>query len=359
MAVASVTTQQSPTLPTRRDVTGISRRHVAYASNGRRIDAEGQGCLNRAMAEAGGYPIPSGDQVIVALDTTGFILEQRIAREFARHNFNVAVSYAFEDPETGKSREVDILATRTNWDWDDEIVGPLLACEVLVECKNTQNPFVLIGSTDHGNRLSTYSYFRSEFDPLTLGFSGAISTHYHLGLWELPGSPNNETFAGNQLVRMNRQAGKWKADNSGVFDSIFYPLAKAFQVISERHQPPQVTGEDPSLPSFAIVYPLLVTRGPVFTVDVRADEPTVEQVPWAMLVRDLDESNLKGTYAITVVQFEHLSRFIEERIGRYFDAIEEKLSSNQHLFEPQWLVDKFGTPERLDIFEKWARNTSR
>jgi hypothetical protein len=76
---------------------------------------------------------------------------------------------------------------------------------------------------------------------------------------------------------MNRQSGTWRADNSAVYDSILYPLAKA-----SNHYWREITEGDedfdknapwkPPYPYLAYLIPVIVTAGPVYTVDAVSDE---------------------------------------------------------------------------------------
>jgi hypothetical protein len=153
----------------------------------------------------------------------------------------------------------------------------LLYVELIIECKNTTAPFVLVGETIP-NHWFADSIFLS-FDPLRLNFPGrqgwSLETRLPL---KRPRPPSaEESFIGNQLLRMNRQSGTWRADNSAVYDSILYPLAKA-----SNHYWREITEGDedfdknapwkPPYPYLAYLIPVIVTAGPVYTVDAVSDE---------------------------------------------------------------------------------------
>src|SRR5260370_623597 len=126
-----------------------------------------------------------------------------------------------------------------------------------------------------------------------LGQTGCLPRHAaaHNLPHKLPQPPSaEESFMGNQLLRMNRQSGAGRADNSAIYDSILYPLAKA-----SNHRWKEITEGDeefdpnapwePPYPYLAYLIPVIVTAGLVYTVDAVSAEPKVSKVKWARLRR--------------------------------------------------------------------------
>ena len=50
------------------------------------------------------------DKIRKWLETQGYPLEMRVAREFKSHGFRVLQSEYYTDPESGASRETDVIA---------------------------------------------------------------------------------------------------------------------------------------------------------------------------------------------------------------------------------------------------------
>jgi len=75
------------------------------------------------------------------LDTQGYLLEMRTASAFRAAGFDVRQSSHYVDPETGKSREVDVIAL------DPDVVG-IINISFIVECKSSNKPWVLLCSPD-------------------------------------------------------------------------------------------------------------------------------------------------------------------------------------------------------------------
>ncbi len=93
--------------------------------------------------------ILSVQQIRESLERSGYLMEQRIAPLFERRGYYVVRNQEYEDPDTGKSREIDIHALRLvslyRADYDD-----LLNSTIIASCKNNHLPIVLFS---HHNPL--------------------------------------------------------------------------------------------------------------------------------------------------------------------------------------------------------------
>lgn len=310
------------------------------------------------MSRAGSTE-PTESEVLDALGRTGFLLEQRVAQIFKqKHDFDVELNYPFVDQETGKSREIDVYASRAGFAGDSSTGAPFVDSMYFVECKNTEDPLLLIGPEDF-SRGYYANVFKSDFDPLSLGWEGEsrpYNTANFLRFYNIPGNPQEARFTGNQLVKMNRQSGKWRADNSGIFDGVTYPLAKISHHMAKKDE--SVPDED-LVPSYTLLSCILVTSGPLYAVAVGAEESSVQKVPWAPLARSFSGDGLRGTYLFEVVQYEHLSRYLDNVTIRYYNGIVERLVENSRICNPRWLVQQFGQPRNRDLFALWTSNYNR
>ena len=75
------------------------------------------------------------------LEAQGFTLEMRTASAFRAAGFEVRQSSHYLDSETGKGREIDVLAR------DPDILG-VVDITFIVECKSSKKPWVLLCSPD-------------------------------------------------------------------------------------------------------------------------------------------------------------------------------------------------------------------
>ncbi|GAA5176967.1 hypothetical protein GCM10023322_00440 [Rugosimonospora acidiphila] len=309
------------------------------------------------MNEGKEYPQPSSEELISALDQTGFLFEQRVAQVFAsRKAFeDVDVGVPYTDSDTGKTRELDVLAHYGEYVGDFQMSAPLVTASIIVECKNTKNPFVVIGDTVSNIRhLSMANTYLAEFDPLTLGFKDGTSTPHQLNFHNLEGGPGDAGFLGTQLVRLNLAGGKWRADNNGVYDSIIYPLAKGTRAQMTHDFVKEGVPEELVTPCFCFYSSVVVTNGPIYTVTQGITDASVNQVRWAPFERGLREEKLTGTFLFEIVEFDHLEEYLDERFFRFISSVEKRLAENARVFDPAWLLHKFGQPSRLNLYEAWA-----
>jgi len=82
------------------------------------------------------------------LQKTGFPLEMQAAAAFRSAGFDVRQSFTFPDPQSDKGREIDVLAQDS-----DHWLG-VIEVSFVVECKSSQNPWVVLTSDD---ALSNYN----------------------------------------------------------------------------------------------------------------------------------------------------------------------------------------------------------
>jgi hypothetical protein len=302
-------------------------------------------------------PNPTSDEILSALNRTGFMLEYRVAQALRNKGFSTDINHAYPDPESGKSREIDVSASLDR-DIERQPVSLNVGVGLVIECKSGLNPFVLIGERNQNPVGFDDSIFLS-FDPYTLEFEDRVYERikYDLEFDELPGSWRKEDFVGYQIIRMNQQNGNWKADNNSIYDSILYPLAKAWQYTIDRHYPDDDNEEDKAAqwqyPGLTYTFPIIVTAGPVFIVDVTEDQATVKEVGWASLKRDFSSTELSVDLRVDVVSFDHFAEYLDSRILRITNSALDVLKANIHLFDPEWLLANLGEPKHKEFFDTW------
>jgi hypothetical protein len=295
-------------------------------------------------------------EVLTALDQTGFLLEQRVAQLFdSLNDFEVEANVPYRDRITGKSREIDVVADYTNFAGDSRIGAPFVRAGFIAECKNSRDPFVVIGVASKGSRLHYRNCYLAAFDPLKMGWNDIFDTISYLKLYNVDGVTLSGGFKGRQLVKLQRQQGKWRANNAGIFDSIVYPLAKATESQMSGLESNGDYEEDYEHPSFHFFHSLLITCGPIYTVSVSKDESRVQQVPWAPFVRAFNDDDLKGDYLFEIVEYRHLKDYIERRAMRFIHGVEKLFIDHGRVFNPSWLLRSFGEPRDLEAFNDWRK----
>ena len=296
---------------------------------------------------------PSDIEIMTALERTGFLLEQRVAKCLRDYAFETDIGKAYPDPDTGASREFDVYAVRDE-DFEVGKMSPLISVSLVVECKNTPNPFVVIGE-----KVADYWFTDPvllSFDPIPYLYPDAQVSSLG-GQLRGPRPPAEDSFMGSQLLRMSRKNGNWQADNNAVYDSILYPLAKAvdyeWKSITEIDLEAKNTPWIVPTPYVAYLIPVIVTSGPVYTVDACGDEAEVSKVKWTRLRREFRTKGGSSHLAADLVSFDWLAEYIEKRPLEVLTRARSVLTENARLYEPEWLLAEYGPPGKLDAFRKW------
>jgi hypothetical protein len=277
------------------------------------------------------FPSPTSDDVISALERTGYLLEQRVASKVRSAGFTVVTGKAFKDPEEGKSREVDVFAFKEVW--DDSSRNVRVSIQLVIECKRSDGPYVVLGRNP--TVLDTHRQPHSHTMPVNqvrwLEYVDERSARQYgmqawkwLGLHELPGSPNRDTQKGLQLVRMNLKNKAWSAENSSVFESLTVPLMKAV----EAFRPSRDNNPNPKYGHLCLCFPIVVTSGELFYVNGEAEDPTAERVDWVPLERDIKMDAMTGLFNLDVVTFGALERYLQERVLLFSEAVGEEVAKD-------------------------------
>lgn len=99
---------------------------------------------------------PTSDQIIDALRSAGWLLEQETDSALLKRDYVTSVGAAFPDPdEPSKSREIDVMAYKRLHTDGDLRMSVSIRC--LVECKQSSHPYILIGNADRRLRTNSTS----------------------------------------------------------------------------------------------------------------------------------------------------------------------------------------------------------
>lgn len=93
------------------------------------------------------------EKILKWFDKTGFPLEMATADAFSKAGFEVRQSNPYIDPESEKSREIDVIAADPDW-------AGAINIEYVVECKSSTNPWVVMCSKTAlrlYNRVSSFA----------------------------------------------------------------------------------------------------------------------------------------------------------------------------------------------------------
>lgn len=264
---------------------------------------------------------PDSDSIVGALRDAGWLLEQDTVRTLIDAGFRTTPGMAFQDPDRpSDSREIDVVGTRT-LHFDDDLQLQV-ETRVIIECKHSSMPYVLVGFPNHSSQTPVAGKEqRLRFDFVEDAAGGQVPAPAYLGLDRLPHNPWTPRFMATQMTRLHRKNGAWRADNEGIFPSLIHPLAKA--VTHFRAQPPHPKNYE-HLPAdgarVAFYYPIVVTSGELYTVDVERNPLEAIPARWATMSREIQTATVQGRFRIDVVTSEALPDHLSQ-INEFSDAV--------------------------------------
>jgi len=265
-----------------------------------------------------------------AVRASGYLMEQEVASEFEQLGFTVRTNVPFEDPDELKSREIDVQA-----------VQPLAVnreaklaarAELLVECKNSTNPFVFIARPKNHEDKETApmeflfpypSYQKQKHVGPNSIMTRQISPYYHLGFQRVH-REYEQAWKAVQFCRIDRKGKQWSANHGGIYDSIFYPMAKA---LKSRHREIPIARQEDEWRYLWLFFPLIVTSGDLFLIDSAADDPQPLKVDHVTFKRELKSESLDGTFALTFVRQQNLTEFVQSVLQPIIDLAIELVES--------------------------------
>ena len=285
---------------------------------------------------------PTNEEIVEAIQASGYLMEQEVATVLESIGFHVETNRAFEDVEESKSREIDVWAFRN--DYRNEETKFRLDIELICECKNNANPFVFI-TRPKNERDKTQFAPREYLFPVqtfekTLEVSPdgkrrsytMIPAFQYLGLAEHHHYYKQDSKA-VQFCKIVRSGKSWEANHGGIYDSIFYPLIKAF--VSREQLLKSLRKKEPTLDTWkhiTLFFPIIVLYGDMYSVDSLSDNPEPVSISNIAFTRELKSKVVEGKFVVDFVRMDSLKLFIETQIAPFVRHIIEKLEQNPNLF---------------------------
>ena len=271
---------------------------------------------------------PSPENIIDALRKSGYLMEQEVATQLEALNFHVWTNWAFQDIDEGKSREIDVRAIKRVAHNEEKQLSAFV--EIIAECKNSKNPFVFIGrsknQTDNRYLPQELIFPIAEYRAWAPNASRLKEkdAFFHLGFDKVHHDFTRDTKA-VQFCRIDRKGKNWHANHGGLYDSIFYPLAKAF--IAQKGDIPIATRPN-DWRYFWLLVPMVITSGDIFYVDSMEADPVPEEIDHVTFKREIRSGKLDGMFAVEFVRQNQLKTFVSNSLGSLIDKMTD-LTTNQ------------------------------
>ena len=268
---------------------------------------------------------PSLLEIVDALKQSGYLMEQEVATQLEALNFHVWTNWAFQDIDEGKSREIDVRAIKRVAHNEEKKLSA--SVEIIAECKNSTNPFVFIGrpknQMDNLKPPQELVFPRGIYSILPKGTAKNVATFhladpfFHLGFDKVHYDFASETKA-VQFCRIAQKNKKWHANHDGLYDSIFYPMAKAFTV---RNHEIRMDNRPPEHSHFWLLVPMVIISGDILYVDSMKADPVPEKRTDVTFKREIKSEKLDGVYNVVFVNQKHLEQFISDRLEPLVDRM--------------------------------------
>ena len=131
---------------------------------------------------------------------------------------------------------------------------------------------------------------------------------FHLGFDQVHHAFTSEMKA-VQFCRIDRRGKNWHADQGGLYDAIFYPMAKA---LASRKREMRESTRRSDWRYFWFFAPIVVTSGDIFFVDSTAATPVPEERNYITFKREIQSGNVKGTFSIDFIRQDQLEQFYSD-----------------------------------------------
>lgn len=282
---------------------------------------------------------PSREEIITALKESGYLMEQEVATQLETLGYHVTTNAPFEDKDEGKSREMDVKAVKRIAYNEEAKISAWI--EIIAECKNTNAPFVFIGRPK--NKADNYkpplefvfpTNYREELSKNGKSYSREWPAFFHLGFDKIH-KDYISTEKAVQFCRLERKKG-WSANHGGLYDSLFYPMAKA---ISSRVNEVREDNRG-SWKYFWFFIPMIIVNGEIYYVDSTNPDAMPEERNSITFKRELKAAKLKGNFTLDFVKQNEIENFIAQHVDPLISHAQELITQKQEFILKQVIQGK-------------------
>ncbi|MGC4749111.1 hypothetical protein ACLQ28_26135 [Micromonospora sp. DT201] len=266
-------------------------------------------------------PVPTEEQILAALQRTGYIFEQKVADLLSP---GVSTGWAFKDQDTGVSREVDIFKEEYETLYDDS-TGKRLTIRwvILGECKNYQWPWVALTKKWSKAALDPMDFIENRWKELTVTLAAKLELSRENGptlpFEKFPAEYHRLRYAPHpravQLVKLNKKSGGWETHSSDVYSELTYPLAKAVTHLRELATPAGVYKDDAQMERvITIAFPAIFVSTDIYVVVPNRGAYSVEKSQHVILERHLSSESTSGLFRYDVVTVDGIKSWYTDHV---------------------------------------------
>lgn len=252
-------------------------------------------------------------QMKEAIQQSGYLLEQRVEPIIRQAFGYVETNPVFRDPDTGKSREIDIraLAGVGVYRKEGSFIFPMLLCE----CENNSQPIVFFTSESPISFTYCEDLRVSGIPAKFWDNDGFISLADFTGMEKFHHYCKGEVATQYCSFQLKKDKSSWLAFHSEEQHDTFNSLIKAVEYEVDNHFkgwsfPEQVDEEDINI---QIYYPLLILQGDLYSAYLKDNRLMLRKTKHIQFRKQFFSSYKTEveTYQIDVIMEDYLSRYLE------------------------------------------------
>lgn len=316
---------------------GVDEQGRQVSSEGARMEISSDKISKKQAEEL------SRKQAKEALLRSGYLLESRLETVLRKQDYYVEANTAYPDPDTGKSRELDLYAMSARQAGPDEL--DFLFTVLLIECVNNPQPIAFITKEPQVGVLHHY-------EVKLAGLPVKIAIEEERDLWEfLPnylGMDKYHHYCKGRVATqfcsfIKKRDDEWMATHEGSHFDCFRKLCAAVDHFVDEHFKRWSFGDHEPI-NIEFYYPVVVVQGEL--IDVRTTKTSVKLVQASHI--QYRRSAFMGTKA-TDYQIDVVT---ERFFPRYLEIIDQEISKTARLLGRRHKVVR-------KSIDKIARSTKR
>lgn len=275
----------------------------------------------------------SKKEISEAIKTSGYLLEQRVEPVLTGEGFFVQMNVAYADPETGKSRELDISAIKAISVYREEFIFPMLLCE----CENNSQPVVFFTKE---SPISFLHYEEVKASGIPIKFWDA-SVKGYIGFSDFTKMEDYHHYCKGEVAtqycsfQLKKDKSSWMALHVEEQHGTLNSLIKALEYEIDHHfrnftLPPK--GEEEGV-NIQIYYPLLILQGDLYSAQLSNNRLVLKKSNHIQFRKELflPMKNEVETYQIDVITEKYLKDYLKlvdgemEKVKRVFKRKKEQV----------------------------------
>lgn len=272
---------------------------------------------------------PTKEEILKAVNDSGYLFEQEIGTILERNNFYIQPNVAFIDIDEEKSREIDVMGYKRFFYDEEKKIS--IGVRILCVCKNNTNPFVFIcrnkNDVDKNYSPPNFLFPHKEYKKPIEGKPNSFYTFTGFKYFNIETiyPYSTENAKATQFCKIIRKGKDWSALHDGIYDNLLIPMIKCLDFYKK---------EDSSMirntewKNYVVYYPIIVLNSDLYSINANVDTETINKIDFVHFTREINSKKLKDRYLVDFVTKEGLQNYIENNISYFMDMFVKKMTES-------------------------------